>query len=81
MIKKISFVMVLIMVSAVAVYSNTKLSAQHKYLEKDGKKINCIYCHSGDAKINKKKGQLKDYSLNGIELSEIKSCAGEGCHN
>ena len=80
MIKKISLFMVLIMISTVAVYSNTKLTAKHKYLEKDGKKIDCAYCHSGDIKIDKKKRQLKDYTLNGVELSKIKSCSGGGCH-
>jgi hypothetical protein len=81
MIKKISFLIILIMITTtIAVYSNTKISAQHKYLDRDGKRINCIYCHSGDAKIIKKKGQLKDNSLNGVDLSEIKSCAGGSCH-
>jgi len=80
MLKKISFFMILMIISTVTVYSNTKLAGKHKYMEKDGKKIDCIYCHSGDVKIEKKKRQLKDYTLNGVELSEIKSCSGSGCH-
>jgi len=80
MIKKISFIMVLIMLSAGVVYSNSKLSADHRYLEKDGKKVDCKYCHSGELRIAKKKNQLKNNTLNGVDFSEIKSCAGAGCH-
>jgi len=81
MIKKISFFMILMMISTVAVYSNTKLAGKHKSFQKDDKKINCSYCHSGEAKIEKKKKQIKDYTLNGTAFSKIKSCAGDGCHN
>jgi hypothetical protein len=80
MIKKISFFIVLMMISSAAVYSNSKLAGKHKYMEKDGKKIDCKYCHSGDVKIDKKKGQVKDSMFNGVELSKIKSCSGSGCH-
>ena len=69
------------MISSAAVYSNSKLAGKHKNLQKDNKKINCAYCHSGDAKIEKKKNQIKDYTLNGINFSQIKSCAGDDCHN
>ena len=81
MIKKISFLIIMILFSTAVVYSNTKLSAKHKYLEKDGKKVDCKYCHSGDLNIKKKKNQLKGDTLNGVAFSQIKSCAGEGCHN
>ena len=81
MIKKFSLVMVLIMITTITVYSNTKLSNKHKGMEKDGKAINCAYCHEGDLKIAKKKKQLKDNTLNGVEFSKIKSCSGEGCHD
>ena len=81
MVKKISLLILMIMISTAVVHSNTKLGSKHKYLEKDGKKINCTYCHAGDAKIDKKKNQLKNYTLNGVEFSKIKSCAGQGCHN
>ena len=82
MIKRISFfIIILMMISTAAVYSNTKLSAKHKYLKKNGQKIDCSYCHSGELKIEKKKKQITDYSLNGVEFSQIKSCAGDDCHN
>ena len=80
MIKRIGFFMILMMISTVVVYSNPKLAGKHKNLQKDDKKINCVYCHSGEAKIEKKKKQIMDYTVNGVELSQIKSCAGDGCH-
>ncbi len=78
MIKKLGFFLVMLMISAVA-FSNVKISAKHKDLTKDGKKINCTFCHT-DNKIEKKKGQYKDDKLNGKALSKIKSCAGAKCH-
>jgi hypothetical protein len=80
MMKKICFFMLMIMITTVAVYSNSKLAAKHKYLEKDDKKVNCVYCHGGDVKIKKKKNQIINNTLNGVEFSKIKSCAGDDCH-
>ena len=78
MVKRLSIFLVLLMISASA-FSNVKIAAKHKDLEKDGKKVNCAYCHT-DAKIEKKKGQSADKKLNGVALSKIKSCAGSACH-
>jgi hypothetical protein len=79
MIKKISIVLVLLMISAAA-FSNVKISAKHKDLTKDAKKVNCVYCHTSVMKIEKKKGQIKGEALNGVKFSKIKSCAGKDCH-
>lgn len=78
MIKKLGFFLVMLMISAVA-FANVKISAKHKDLENNGKKVNCTYCHT-DNKIEKKKDQYKDGKLNGVALSKIKSCAGAKCH-
>ncbi len=79
MIKKISIVLVLLMISGAA-FSNVKISAKHKDKMIDGKKVNCAYCHTGELKIEKKKGQVKGEALNGVKFSKIKGCAGKDCH-
>jgi len=79
MFKKLSVVLVLLMISGAA-FSNVKISAKHKDNMKDNKKVNCLYCHAGDSKIEKKKGQMQGQKLNGVALSKIKNCAGSGCH-
>jgi len=56
MIKKFGVLLVVLMFSATA-FSNVKISGKHKDLSKDGKKVNCAYCHTDNAKIEKKKGQ------------------------
>ncbi len=61
-------------------FSNIKINNTHKDKEKDGKKINCSYCHSSGPKILQKKGQLKGNLLNGVALGKINGCAGKGCH-
>lgn len=78
MIKRISIVLVLLMISAAA-FSNVKISAKHKQGVVDGKKVNCTYCHT-NSKIEKKKGQVKGETLNGVKFSKIKTCAGSDCH-
>ncbi|PKL15672.1 MAG: hypothetical protein CVV49_20210 [Spirochaetae bacterium HGW-Spirochaetae-5] len=79
MIKRISIILVLLMVSGAA-FSNVKISAKHKDLTKDAKKVNCAYCHTNVMKIEKKKGQVNGKALNGVNFSKIKSCAGTDCH-
>ncbi len=78
MVKKFSFIITVILISGIA-FSNPQIASKHKDLSKDGKKVNCLYCHT-DAKIEKKKGQLKDKVLNGVPLSKKKTCAGTACH-
>lgn len=80
MIKKLSIILVLLMITGAA-FSNVKISAKHKDLTKDAKKVNCAYCHTSVMKIEKKKGQIKGEALNGVKYSKIKSCAGKDCHN
>jgi hypothetical protein len=79
MIKKLSLILVLIMISAAA-FSNIKISAKHKNKMNDGKRVNCLYCHAGNSNIEKKKGQIQGQKLNGVMFSKIKSCAGSDCH-
>lgn len=79
MIKRISIVMLLLMISAAA-FSNVKIAAKHKDQTKDGKKVACIYCHAGSLKIEKKKGQVQGDKFNGVLFSKIKGCAGSECH-
>jgi nitrate/TMAO reductase-like tetraheme cytochrome c subunit len=79
MIKKISILLVFLMVAGAA-FSNVKISGKHKDKMKDGKKVNCGYCHTGEMKIEKKKGQVQGQKLNGVAFSKIKSCAGSDCH-
>ncbi len=79
MVKKISVILVFLMIAGAA-FSNVKISGKHKDLSKDGKKVNCGYCHTGEMKIEKKKGQFQDKKLNGVALAKIKSCAGSDCH-
>lgn len=79
MIKKLSVLIVLLMFSVTA-FSNVKIAGKHKDLTKDGKKVNCAFCHTDVAKIEKKKGQLDGKKLNGAALSSNKSCAGKDCH-
>lgn len=79
MIKRLGILLVLIMFSVTA-FSNVKISGKHKDLKKDGKTVNCAYCHTGDAKIEKKTGQVNAKKLNGVAFSKISSCAGSTCH-
>jgi len=78
MMKRLSILLVLLMIAGAA-FSNTKISAKHKTGMKDGKKVNCAFCHT-DAKIEKKKGQVSGQMLNGKKFSTIKNCAGAECH-
>ena len=79
MIKRLGVFLVVLMFS-VSAFSNVKISAKHKDLTKDGKKVNCAYCHTDVAKIEKKKGQMDGKKLNGASLAKNKSCAGKDCH-
>ncbi len=79
MIKRISIILVLLMITGAA-FSNVKISAKHKDLTKDGKKVNCSYCHTSGQKVEKKKGQVNGKALNGVKFSKIPSCAGSDCH-
>ena len=72
--KKIGYMVLLALfcVSSVAL-ANPEIQKKHKGLKKDGKMINCGYCHTS-AKIKKEKGY-------GIALVNKNSmCMGAGCH-
>ncbi|MFA5517873.1 MAG: hypothetical protein WDA74_01325 [Spirochaetota bacterium] len=69
------------LLSAVLIYATPKILMAHIDMIKDGQEITCNYCHSNPVfTIEKKKGQLEKGLLNGVPLSEIKTCAGSGCH-
>jgi len=58
-------------ISALA-FGDKKLNKIHKGMEKDGKKVNCVYCHKGT-----------DIPKEGTDFNKFlkhPSCAGEGCH-
>ncbi len=60
--KKIGFLVLLaaFCTSSIAL-ANTDIQKKHKGLKKDGKMINCAYCHT-TAKIEKKKGYGSPWS-------------------
>jgi len=69
-----SAVMALVMAFAVSnVIANPKIQQQHAGKKKDGKAVNCGYCHTAN-KIEKKKGQ------NVKALEKKPACLGAGCH-
>ncbi|MBN2161031.1 MAG: hypothetical protein JW807_16700 [Spirochaetes bacterium] len=59
--------------SVSSVMGNTGIMKKHAGKKKDGKSINCGYCHTGQ-KIEKKKGQ------NMAALKQLPGCKGSGCH-
>lgn len=59
--------------SIASVMANPTIMKQHAGKKKDGKNINCGYCHTG-SKIEKKKGQ------NLAALKQLPGCKGQGCH-
>jgi hypothetical protein len=70
-----------VLFTAAVLYASPAISSQHLNMEKNGKKVNCAYCHSNPVfKIEQEKGQLGKDSLNGVPFSKIKTCAGSGCH-
>jgi len=79
MMKRLSILLVLLMISGAA-FSNVVISGKHKDKMKDGKKVNCAYCHT-DSKVEKKKGQMVNKKVfNGVNLAIIKNCDGADCH-
>ena len=79
MFRKASILFVITMFVSTAIFSNTAIFSKHSGKIKDGKKINCDYCHK-DAGIKKEKGQFKDGLVNGKKRSDMKTCNGSGCH-
>lgn len=74
-----AFSVILMLVISTAGFSNVAINGKHKSLVKDGKKVDCTYCHTGQ-KIEKKKGQMANKKFNGKGLSQMKACAGKDCH-
>ncbi|MBN2718172.1 MAG: hypothetical protein JXX14_20170 [Deltaproteobacteria bacterium] len=60
-----------LLISALAMGDKT-MNKAHKGMEKDGKKVNCVYCHNGTD--IPKKGQ--DFN----KFIKTPTCAGEKCH-
>lgn len=59
--------------AASVLLANPAIQTKHKGVKKDGKMINCAYCHN-TAKIEKKKGA----DINAINKNA--ACMGAGCH-
>lgn len=76
------FALALMLAVSTAAFSNTAINGKHKDLKKDGKVVNCNYCHTDQKIEKKKKSSLSDdkKKLNGKSLSQVKSCAGKDCH-
>jgi len=79
MSKFTSAAVISVLLIASAGFSNIAISGKHKNLKKDGKKVDCVYCHTGQ-KIQKKKGQTTKEKINGKKFSAIKGCSGKDCH-
>jgi hypothetical protein len=63
-----------IVFAASALFANPAIQTKHKGLKKDGKMINCAYCHN-TGKIEKKKGAADMNAIN-----KKAACMGAGCH-
>jgi len=71
--KKIIFgLAIATMFVSTVLFADVTLNKKHKGLEKDGAKINCVYCHKKAG--NPKEG--KDYA----KYKSGKFCKGSGCH-
>ncbi|NLV68398.1 MAG: hypothetical protein GXY14_12075 [Spirochaetes bacterium] len=75
-----AFSLILMLVISTAGFSNVGIMGKHKNMTKDGKKIDCNYCHAGSVKLAKKKGQSANGKVNGKKMSQMKACAGKDCH-
>lgn len=78
--KKVMIVLAVVSLSSAALFSNPAIMGNHKDALKDGKKLDCGYCHMTGLKIPQKKGQIQDGKLNGKKFSQITGCNGKGCH-
>jgi len=65
--------MVVMTAFAVSTFANPAIMQKHAGKKKDGKAINCMYCHTTN-KIQKKGGQ------NMAQLKQLPGCKGQGCH-
>lgn len=72
--------------STTALYANMQIQGKHKNLKKDGKTVNCAYCHTQAkiAKLDAKKGQTplfkKGAAWDLSKVNRIALCTGSGCH-
>ena len=66
-------VLMIVAFSAASIMANPAIMKKHAGKSKDGKVVNCGYCHTA-AKIEKKKGQ------NHAALEKGPTCVGAGCH-
>jgi len=72
--------------STTALYANSQIQSKHKNMKKDGKTVNCAYCHTQAkiAKLDAKKGETPKFKKGaGWDLSKVDKislCTGSGCH-
>ncbi|HOP64046.1 MAG TPA: hypothetical protein PK358_04415 [Spirochaetota bacterium] len=79
--KKCIVIFAVFMLSSAVLFSNPGIMGKHKGELKNGKKIDCAYCHFSGPKIAQQKGQIKNGKLKGRKYSRIKGCGGQGCHD
>lgn len=78
--KKVIIILAVVSFSSAALFSNPVIMGKHKDMVRDGKKVDCSYCHFTGIKIKQEKGQVKDGKLNGKKFSKVTGCDGKGCH-
>ena len=73
--KKIILTLVMLgLFIASTLIANPRLASQHKNMKKDGKALNCNYCHN-DAKVPRQKGSYPKAKVDANRM-----CKGSGCH-
>ena len=60
----------------VSIFANPQIMKQHAGKKKDGKAINCMYCHGNNANP----GIAKQGGQNKAQLMQKPGCKGQGCH-
>jgi len=84
--KFISIIVLMSFFSTTALYANSQIQSKHKNMKKDGKTVNCAYCHTQAkiAKLDAKKGETPKFKKGaGWDLSKVDKislCTGSGCH-
>ncbi len=72
--------------STTALYANMQIQGKHKNLKKDGKTVNCAYCHTQAKIVKPKVAQGESYKFKkgaAWDLSKVDRmalCTGSGCH-
>ena len=68
--------LVFIAAFTVSIFANPAIMKKHAGKKKDGKAINCMYCHGNNANP----GIAKQAGQNKAQLMQKPGCKGQGCH-